>query len=262
MITCNSIDDLNKIDDNYIEIGDNVEWKKCKITFNGKNNVLIIEDGVKLTDVVIGFKGNDSIVYISKTNFCRAHISIFSQSVMFLGENSTQNQPCKFLLSEHSNIVVCDDCMFANTNILRTSDNHMIFDGDTGKRVNFPEDIYIGRHVWLTEDARVLKGVKIGSGAIVGNRALVVKDVECNTIVGGIPAKKIKENVFWERPVLTKDTIEDTNDKVVSINREKYLFNSEDDIVDFEAFQANLNPKVSVKEKVYFLKEYRKKSKL
>ena len=38
-----------------------------------------------------------------------------------------------------------------------------------------------------------MPGVKIGDGAIIGTRALVTKDVEPYTIVGGIPAKPIRK---------------------------------------------------------------------
>ena len=38
-----------------------------------------------------------------------------------------------------------------------------------------------------------MSGVKIGDGAIVGTRAVVTKDVEPYSIVGGIPAKVIKK---------------------------------------------------------------------
>jgi len=41
-------------------------------------------------------------------------------------------------------------------------------------------------------NATILQGVTIGDNAIVGAGAVVTKDVEANTIVGGIPAKFIK----------------------------------------------------------------------
>lgn len=40
--------------------------------------------------------------------------------------------------------------------------------------------------------AVILSGVHIGDGAIIGTRAVVTKDVPAYTVVGGVPAKKIK----------------------------------------------------------------------
>lgn len=46
---------------------------------------------------------------------------------------------------------------------------------------------------WVAADAFVGKGVTIGEGAVVGARACVFKNVDPWTIVGGNPAKVIKE---------------------------------------------------------------------
>lgn len=54
-------------------------------------------------------------------------------------------------------------------------------------------DIVIGNDVWLGYDCVIMSGVKIGDGAIIATRALVTKDVEPYSIVGGSPAKQIKK---------------------------------------------------------------------
>ncbi|MGD9639271.1 MAG: CatB-related O-acetyltransferase [Alphaproteobacteria bacterium] len=54
-------------------------------------------------------------------------------------------------------------------------------------------NIEIGNDVWIGYDAVILAGVKIGDGAIIGTRALVTKDVEPYSIVGGVPAKTIRK---------------------------------------------------------------------
>jgi acetyltransferase-like isoleucine patch superfamily enzyme len=51
--------------------------------------------------------------------------------------------------------------------------------------------IVIGDDVWIGCGARVLKGVTIGPGAIVGAGAVVTKDVPPYSIVGGVPAQVI-----------------------------------------------------------------------
>jgi acetyltransferase-like isoleucine patch superfamily enzyme len=58
----------------------------------------------------------------------------------------------------------------------------------------FPgKEIIIGENVWIGYDSTILKGVNIGDGAIVAAGSIVTKDVKSNTLVGGTPAKKIKE---------------------------------------------------------------------
>ena len=53
-------------------------------------------------------------------------------------------------------------------------------------------DTVIGNDVWIGYEAIILSGVHIGDGAIVGARSVVTKDVPPYTVVGGVPAKKIK----------------------------------------------------------------------
>lgn len=59
-------------------------------------------------------------------------------------------------------------------------------------------DIVIGNDVWIGYEAVILSGVHIGDGAIIGTRAVVTKDVEPYTIVGGVPAKPIRRRFDGE----------------------------------------------------------------
>lgn len=54
-------------------------------------------------------------------------------------------------------------------------------------------DIVIGHDVWIGYEAVIMGGVTIGNGAIIGARAVVTKDVEPYSIVGGVPAKEIRK---------------------------------------------------------------------
>ena len=54
-------------------------------------------------------------------------------------------------------------------------------------------DTVVGNDVWIGYDCLIMPGVKIGNGAIVSSRSVVVSDVPAYTVVGGNPAKPIKE---------------------------------------------------------------------
>lgn len=53
--------------------------------------------------------------------------------------------------------------------------------------------VSIGRDVWIGGNSMVMPGVKIGDGAVVAGGSVVTRDVPEFTIVGGVPAKIIKE---------------------------------------------------------------------
>lgn len=53
--------------------------------------------------------------------------------------------------------------------------------------------VSIGHDVWIGHGATVLPGVTVGNGAVIGAGAVVSKDVAPYTIVGGVPARLIRE---------------------------------------------------------------------
>ena len=64
-----------------------------------------------------------------------------------------------------------------------------------GGRSRAQEVPVIGNRVYIGAGARVLGPIRIGNNVIIGPNAVVIKDVADNTIVGGIPAKVLKENI-------------------------------------------------------------------
>lgn len=59
-------------------------------------------------------------------------------------------------------------------------------------------DTVVGNDVWIGYDALIMPGVQIGNGAIIASRSVVVNDVPAYTIVGGNPAKPIKQRFTAE----------------------------------------------------------------
>jgi maltose O-acetyltransferase len=61
--------------------------------------------------------------------------------------------------------------------------------------------ITIEPDAWLGTGSVILPGVTVGEGSIVGANSVVTKDVPPYTVVGGIPAHKIKDVVVpWRVP--------------------------------------------------------------
>ncbi len=78
---------------------------------------------------------------------------------------------------------------------LEAGDESAIGEHDDHTKPDFPllrPPIMIGSEAWICADAFVGPGVTIGEGAIVGARAVAVKDVRPWSIVIGNPAREIK----------------------------------------------------------------------
>jgi acetyltransferase-like isoleucine patch superfamily enzyme len=58
--------------------------------------------------------------------------------------------------------------------------------------------VIIGDRVWLCEGCTIMPGVKIGEGAIVGAKAVVMSNIPANTIVSGNPARVVDVDVLWK----------------------------------------------------------------
>ena len=60
-------------------------------------------------------------------------------------------------------------------------------------------DIEIGSDVWIGEGCVIFGGIKISHGAIIGCHSVVTKDVAPYTIVGGVPAKFIRNRFLKDQ---------------------------------------------------------------
>lgn len=105
-----------------------------------------------------------------------------------LGKNVFINAGCKF--QDQGGIYIGDNVLIGHNVVLATL-NH---EENPSKRGNLmPAPIKIGNDVWIGSNATILSGVSIGDGAIIAAGAVVTKDVAENTVVGGVPAKYIRD---------------------------------------------------------------------
>lgn len=165
-------------DNNTVKLGENSKLSNLEIVMLGNNNKIIIGNNTAIRGGKLWVEGNN----------CTLEIGNDVLIVEFKCSVAEDNQ----------RVIIKDRCLFSYNIDIKTSDSHSILDTATGKRINEAKSIEIGEHVWIGSDVIILKGVTIGKDAIVGTGSLVTKDVPPNTVVGGNPAKVLKERVTWD----------------------------------------------------------------
>jgi acetyltransferase-like isoleucine patch superfamily enzyme len=93
-----------------------------------------------------------------------------------------------------SSIKIGNNVLISKGVMIRDSDNHSV----GGAEYVGTKPIVICDNVWIGVRAIILKGVTIGEGSIVAAGAVVTHNVPPHTLVGGVPARIIRENVSWK----------------------------------------------------------------
>ena len=107
-----------------------------------------------------------------------------------IGENVFINSDCRFACG--GGISIGDYCQISSRVSFETIDHELIA-VPGGKRPSKASPITVENNVWIGSGAIVLPGVTIGEGAVIAAGAVVTKDVQPHTVVGGVPAKLIRE---------------------------------------------------------------------
>lgn len=90
-------------------------------------------------------------------------------------------------------IVLGDDVLIAPNVVMRSNEHNT---GAADRRINLQGSrigkIIVERDVWIASNVTISGNVRIGHGAVVAAGAVVVRDVEPYTMVGGVPARFIR----------------------------------------------------------------------
>jgi acetyltransferase-like isoleucine patch superfamily enzyme len=166
----------------------------------GNNNSIQIDEGCVLERVSIFIKGNNKII-ISKNVLAHHYASWWiedNNNAIYVGENSGIGDAHLAVTENGTFIQIGCDCIFAKGIEIRTGDSHSIMDASSGKRTNYAANVIVGDHCWIGSQVSVLKGAVIPRDSIVATKSVVTKPfVNAGVLLGGIPAKEIKNNVTW-----------------------------------------------------------------
>ncbi|UUX35071.1 DapH/DapD/GlmU-related protein [Fundicoccus culcitae] len=117
----------------------------------------------------------------------------FGKNIQF-GENVFINASVH--MQDQGGIKIGNNALIGHQVVLATLDHDL----EPSKRGNLhPAPIVIEEDVWIGANATILKGVTIGKGSVVAAGCVVNKDVPPYSVVGGIPARVIKNLTVEEK---------------------------------------------------------------
>lgn len=123
-------------------------------------------------------------VWISKTFGCDCGKNIF------IGNDFTGNFNLTILDIHEVHI---GDHVMIGPNTLITTVGHPLSPKARRAYMAKAAPISIGNDVWIGGNVTILPGVNIGNNVVIAAGAVVTKDVPDNTLVGGIPARKMRD---------------------------------------------------------------------
>jgi len=135
------------------------------------------------------FRGNFSVSIGDNVEIYKS-VSFRGRGEIVIGSFSSINSGVifgttgKIIIGKY--VMVADNVSFRNADhAFGDTEIPMLLQGEFSKNIIVEDDVWIGANVVI------LKGIRIGTGAIIGANAVVTQDVPAFKIYGGVPAKEI-----------------------------------------------------------------------
>ena len=187
-----------------------LEGGRLQIHSGGKNNVVVLDGGAssRTPHIVLNLFADEAVVYLNLDEMrpvprrpLGLQVTFYNGPGQFFhwGAGSSSVQTVAVLDGPGRSVVIGEDCMLSNDVYLRTHDGHAIVDLNSREILNPGGCVRLRNRVWLAQDVLCLGPLDIGAGSIVGAKSLAKGDVGPSTLVGGVPARVLRDNVGWSR---------------------------------------------------------------
>ena len=118
-------------------------------------------------------------------------VTILGAGALEIGDRTWLGHQALIVCS--SKVVIGADVDIAPRVYIGTGTHELDAVGPRSAGVGVSQPVVIGDGAWLSAGCMVLPGVTVGQKAVVAAGAVVAKDIAARTIVGGVPARIIKE---------------------------------------------------------------------
>ena len=140
-------------------------------------------------EIIVG----DNVTFDGKcgVSFAARYTNLPTLSV---GDNSFVGHGCGFTVGR--SITIGRNCLFAVGVLVSDAPGHPTDPEQRLKKLPAPSEavrpVVIGDNVWIGAHSTILPGVTVGSGSVIGTRAVVTKSVPANVLAAGNPARVIR----------------------------------------------------------------------
>jgi acetyltransferase-like isoleucine patch superfamily enzyme len=148
-----------------------------------KSGILVVSEGYPSPKI---FNEGGEIFSENCQFYSGVRIEIGKNAIVKIGNGTYINR--NSLIVSHKQIEIGKDCKISWDVIIMDTDQHAIPGTATEDKPVIIED-----GVWIGCRSIILKGVRIGTGAIIAAGAIVTKNVAPHTLVGGVPARLLLE---------------------------------------------------------------------
>ena len=138
------------------------------------------------------------IIFTGDAKFGKGIVIYNNSGTITFGSNFSCNKNCFF--SSDKSIIFGNDVLIGWNVKIRDSDGHLIIYDKCNSSIEDRKSVKIGNHVWICSYVDILKGCVIDDDCVIAYRSLLTGiNAKQNSLIGGLPAKIIKENISWKK---------------------------------------------------------------
>jgi acetyltransferase-like isoleucine patch superfamily enzyme len=108
-----------------------------------------------------------------------------------IGNDCFIGSGCEFNISQY--VSIGNNCLIAGGTRFVDHDHGTAMGHPMKEQMSIAGSIRVGSDVWIGANCIILKNVHIGDGAVIAAGSVVTKSVPSFSIVGGVPARLIKQ---------------------------------------------------------------------